>query len=314
MSGPSKVFLALLATMGLAASVVISAPPILATLIQWTDSSSTPCASGTDCMWVKTSDHLPYWHKSDNTNTSLISASGGTVSSVALTTPSWITTAGSPITTSGTFALTATNQSANNALMGPTTGSPAASAFRTFVNADLATTNAVLQLDWFVSPVIEMANGLHDGVYASFANHTCGTRFMPSKGIHVTGVTMFCPGSSAKTDKVSLWNKAGTRLANTNISCGSGTSTSTGTFGSSVALTAGLLYYVSGWITDGSLGLGYGVANTDLNITSSQVDVHWPGSAVITWTGWGADASGDVFPNGDNVNVICQFVPAYTVP
>jgi hypothetical protein len=186
---------------------------------------------------------------------------------------------------------------------------------RVLANVDLTSnTNAVLDTDWFISPVDEMANGLHDGVYASFANHTCGVRFFTNQSITVTGVRMFCPGTSAKTVKTSIWNKAGTRLANANISCGSGTSTSTSTFGTPQVLTAHRVYYVSGWITDGSLGLGYGVANTDLAILDSQVDVKWPGSAQIFWSGWGMDSAGDTFPNGDNSNVICQFDPVYTVP
>ncbi len=61
---------------GTAAYAVV---PILAKSIQWTTSSSTPCAAGTSCMWAKTSDGLPYWHKTDNTNTALIGG-GGTVS------------------------------------------------------------------------------------------------------------------------------------------------------------------------------------------------------------------------------------------
>ncbi len=283
-------------------------PGVLATYIKWTTSAASPCAAGTSCMWAKTSDGLPYWHKTDNTNTSLIPTASGTVTTISG--PAEMTIA-NPTTTP---AITWTSQAANKFLASPSGGSGAMTA-RVLTNVDLTSnTNAVLDTDWFFSPVIEMANGLHAGVYASFANHTCGTRFMTSQAITVTGIQMYCPGTSAKTVKLSLWNKAGTRLANVSVSCGSGASTTTGTFGSSQALSAGLLYYVSGWITDGSLGLGYGVANSDTGIADSQTGVKFPGSASIFWTGWGADSTGDTFPNGDNSNVMCQFVPVYTVP
>lgn len=61
----------------------------------------------------------------------------GTVTSVALTAPAMFSVAGSPITTSGTLALTLANQTANTYLAGPTTGSPAAPAFRNIVSSDL---------------------------------------------------------------------------------------------------------------------------------------------------------------------------------
>lgn len=274
--------------------------------------STVPTVTGSrSVMWCKSTDsnklHFLPFGGSDV-------ALGGGVSSVALTAPGFLSVSGSPITSSGTFALSLATETANTGFWGPTTGSAAAPTFRTMVNADLATTNAVLQMDWFVSPVDEMANGLHSGVYASFAGHTCGVRFMTKKALTVTGVRFYWPGTISKTMKVSLWNKAGTRLANASASQTTSASVQTISFGSSVALTANLLYYVSGYVTDGSTGLGYGVSNTDLNLLNSQVDVHYPGSAVIVWTGWGADSSGDVFPNGDNTNVICQFDPVYTVP
>jgi|HubBroStandDraft_1064217.scaffolds.fasta_scaffold00161_58 hypothetical protein len=67
----------------------------------------------------------------------------GTVSSVGLTfaVPAFLTVAvtGSPITTSGTLAITLAlaNESANTALLGPTTGSAAPPTFRALVTADL---------------------------------------------------------------------------------------------------------------------------------------------------------------------------------
>ena len=75
------------------------------------------------------------------TNTS--PSSGGTVTSVALTTPGVLySVSGSPITTSGTLALSLISQSQNTVLAGPTSGSGSPS-FRALVSADLPNYNTV---------------------------------------------------------------------------------------------------------------------------------------------------------------------------
>jgi hypothetical protein len=61
----------------------------------------------------------------------------GTVTSVALSMPAEFTVSGSPVTTSGTLAVTKANESANQVYAGPTTGSPAAPAFRALVAGDI---------------------------------------------------------------------------------------------------------------------------------------------------------------------------------
>jgi hypothetical protein len=60
----------------------------------------------------------------------------GTVTSVSLTVPSWLTVGGSPITTSGTLAVTGTSESANLFLASPN-GSSGAVTPRAIVGADL---------------------------------------------------------------------------------------------------------------------------------------------------------------------------------
>lgn len=67
----------------------------------------------------------------------VVSQGGGSVTSVALTMPAEFAVAGSPINSSGTFAITKSNENANTVAAGPTTGSPAAWAFRALVAADL---------------------------------------------------------------------------------------------------------------------------------------------------------------------------------
>lgn len=66
----------------------------------------------------------------------------GTVTSVGLSLPSFITVSGSPVTTSGTLTGTLANQTANTVFAGPTSGSSAAPTFRAIVAADLGTGTA----------------------------------------------------------------------------------------------------------------------------------------------------------------------------
>lgn len=65
----------------------------------------------------------------------------GTVTSIALTAPSIFTLTGSPVTTSGTIALSLANQNANLVWAGPTSGGAATPAFRSLVPADIPTLN-----------------------------------------------------------------------------------------------------------------------------------------------------------------------------
>lgn len=76
---------------------------------------------------------------SSNASTVTIEAtsSGGTVTSVALTAPSMLSVSGSPITGSGTLALSLANQNANTVFAGPTSGGAAAPTFRALVSGDI---------------------------------------------------------------------------------------------------------------------------------------------------------------------------------
>lgn len=67
-------------------------------------------------------------------------AGSGTVTSVGISGPSFISWAGSPVTTSGTLTGSLVNQVANTGFMGPTNGADAAPTFRALVNADIPTT------------------------------------------------------------------------------------------------------------------------------------------------------------------------------
>jgi hypothetical protein len=80
----------------------------------------------------------------------------GSVTSVALSAPvSVFSISGSPVTTSGTLALSFINQSANTVLAGPTSGGAAAPAFRSLVAADIPS----ISLTSGVSGILPIANG-----------------------------------------------------------------------------------------------------------------------------------------------------------
>lgn len=73
-----------------------------------------------------------------------ISATGGTgtVTSVAITAPAILSVSGSPVTTSGTLALSLATQTANTVFSGPTTGAAATPAFRALVSDDVPNISA----------------------------------------------------------------------------------------------------------------------------------------------------------------------------
>lgn len=84
----------------------------------------------------------------------------GTVTSVALTVPSEFSVSGSPITSSGTLAVTKATQSANRVFAGPTSGSAAQPTFRALVSADIPNNAAdTTGTAASVTGVVDEANG-----------------------------------------------------------------------------------------------------------------------------------------------------------
>jgi len=75
----------------------------------------------------------------DWTALSYPTGTGGTVTSVALSVPAEFSVAGSPVTTTGTLAVSKANQNANLVYAGPSSGGAAAPTFRALVAADVPT-------------------------------------------------------------------------------------------------------------------------------------------------------------------------------
>ena len=145
----------------------------------------------------------------------------GTVTSVSLTLPSFMSVSGSPVTTSGTFTVTLATQAANAVFAGPTSGSAAAPTFRALVAADL--------------PVMVASGGSHAGGAVPDPGATAGaTKFLredatwqvPSGGggsstlAALTDVNV-TPGSGI--DGYSLtYNNATSKWVATNVTGGGG--------------------------------------------------------------------------------------------
>lgn len=90
-------------------------------------------------------DKLLLWDVSTSTTGTLtlsglqtfLGSASGTVTSVAMTVPNWLTIAGTPITTSGTLAVTATGGLAGNRFLATPDGLAGALSPRAIVNTDL---------------------------------------------------------------------------------------------------------------------------------------------------------------------------------
>jgi hypothetical protein len=98
----------------------------------WVAATIPDCHAGTTA--------LAYTQATNLFSCQAISVGAGSVTSVAMTVPTGLAISGSPITTTGTLALTLSNENANLVWSGPSSGGAAAPTFRSLVNADLPAT------------------------------------------------------------------------------------------------------------------------------------------------------------------------------
>jgi hypothetical protein len=98
----------------------------------WVATAVPNCVSGTTALAFTTATGL--------FSCQTLSVGAGTVTSVAMTVPTGFAVGGTPITSTGTLALTLSNENANLVWAGPGSGGAAAPTFRALVNADLPAT------------------------------------------------------------------------------------------------------------------------------------------------------------------------------
>ncbi len=101
----------------------------------WIAQAIPNCADGTHALAFTTATSLFSCQ-------ALATGGGGAVSSVGLTMPPGFTVTGSPVTGSGTLAVTATSELANVVWAGPNSGAAASPTFRSLVNADFPVSGA----------------------------------------------------------------------------------------------------------------------------------------------------------------------------
>lgn len=116
----------------------------------------------------------------------------GTLTSVAMTVPGELALSGSPITASGTLALSWANQSANTVLAGPSNGGAATPAFRALVAADIPSHSTTLLTSGQLSPA-RGGTGIDNGT---------NTLTIPASG------TAALRASSATAGRVGFWSDA----------------------------------------------------------------------------------------------------------
>lgn len=136
-----SVLAAVVASLFFSAPTQAKGPTISVGALRLYSNTSAPCKSGDTCLWAN--GNVLNFRMSDGSDLSLGGGGGGgggTVTSVSLTLPSWLAVAGSPVTSSGTLAVTAAaSQTANRVLASPN-GSSGAVSLRALVAADLPTT------------------------------------------------------------------------------------------------------------------------------------------------------------------------------
>lgn len=162
--------------------------------------ANRPAASIPGRMFYSTDTNVAYRDNGSSWDVAVAntgSSGTGTVTSVALMVPARQSVTGSPVTSSGTLAITDNTQNANLVFAGPSTGAAAAPTFRTLAPADLpvATTGAL----GAVKPdgtTITVTGGT---ISATAATPTIAVGFVLNTGATGTNVGPMIPAARTST-------------------------------------------------------------------------------------------------------------------
>lgn len=239
----------------------------------------------------------------------LTPAGSGTVTSVGLSLPSFITVSGSPVTTSGTLTGTLATQTANTVFSGPASGSAAAPTFRALGNTDLpnigrtvTTSTSLTQSDDDATLYCTPSGGINITVDQLSQYSTVGIinnsaftiTFVNGSGVTSAGVSTVAAGGTAVVSYVS---------ATAPIITSGGSSLPITTTGDLIQSTSGTTAGRLAAVATGNalISGGVGTVNSWGKITSSHIDA----TVLAAADGWLTNGSFSLLGNttiGGNFN------------
>lgn len=217
------------------------------------------------------------------------SAGGGTVSSVALTAPSFLSVSGSPITSTGTIAITLASQTANHVFAAPN-GSSGTPSFRALVSADIPDLSAS---------------------YLPIAGGTISSNLTVSGNLTVNGTTTTINSTTLAVDDKNITLGDVTSPTDTTADGGGITlkgstdktfnwvdATDAWTSSEHLGLASGKAFYINGNSVLNATTLGSGVTGSSLTSVGTIGTGTWQGTAVaIAYGGTGATDAGTARTN-----------------